>query len=1789
MSRQNHDADPQTKSRPRANTASFPSFTWRKPRSELSSPSAFPGTSASQHALSVESLIEALTPPAVPSLSHARALASVLSTHSPLPKRTALNPILASLCDAESPVSIQAAGYEILSSSLDNNESVSLETADRLSYVSLFRGSATSWGMELWEPRFKALRALTRFGSDIVGIEGAVICILIQWIEGVFEGLLKVETSLERPERAERERSIDVLVKFLISVLSRAETTARLSESMAANVTSFFASLVDRAIPLPLESTLHDRVSAILTDSPSASTIMPKQPSLGHRRNTSSISTSSMSVTTSPPALKPSFKHPAEIAIPIYLNYFSSQIKTLPPDHLSKIVPVLYRALAFCAAPLPRLTVLPRPSKKSTLEEQVSEIQNSLLSGPYSSTCILVLKRHLSPPNNSANGSVFADSLQMATMTSLGAHRTLRNFIRRGLSTRLARAYISREATTAYSHTGAPAHMEMEMDLMEKAWPKDDYTPLPGSIGNNTWDAGNLGKSLASSIGSWAEWDPSSSSDGGEKSKWEKAQQGKEKVLEEAAGILKDILQELDERDDESVDLDEEEAEVVGDALRNLAGFVLHVRCEDRSPFIVPLSQPTEAPTPLLRIVTSLLARDYSLSLKPILSQILITLAEHLSDSDTAKLPVMMMEQHELSPTSPAWISNWDRLFMNPLLISNKRPLTQEAVMNALGVVYDSVRDMKLYREPLADMVLQFCAKALPLGSTEGGLAIWKLLADEIVLRATERPESVDTIESVNNYIDLLVAIALNHSSPEISEDDAKLVSTETDSFSPGYAHSSSGASSSAVSPPLAKVQSDISPSKEKDKDSAFPSVMSTILSSFTASSGSASRGQSMSYHLENESREPVAGYSHSEDQLYRPVSSVSALIAVFCELAFTPFSIDAHSSLLAIRIFKLLLKILSKGRSDRARLAILQFLTRIRADRDHKLYMVGPEYDVDGLISTLAALINRVADIPFSETHEEEMTEDHAEFRKDRMRTPQERNGRQASRARAVHSSQSIGSRSRSRATTHGIPSPPLKLRDPWWKIPEIYPFSNTFVDSLSEGLISYDPKGLRGDFLLPLSEYLNHLIDILKKERNWELISYILCHLPVQLSNKHLFCGPRSKAAIKQLLSELCTGILNNVFGSQVDPWPSGLKARDAQGLAYHTLSVLVSYRQCFEVQQRHLLVEVFQAGLNLQASTIKCCLHALSLCAFEFPFSMTKCLSRILEKLSQIMSNPDMAVHILGFLSIIASLPSLYANFTEGDFKMVFGVALQYLQHYNRLNASPTVSWALSQHVRVLSYYVVYVWFLAIKLPDRPAHIQYIARQLILANEGNDQLDGPTEVCFDWLARYTYASADPRPATSKFGEIIMSPARESRSSTETVLAEKSWIIGNSVATVRVLTRLGWVEILSRRPSGYSKFLCRVENVPLVGPGDVSPDRISIPAGLLLERNDPSVPPPEGPIRDTDTQYNEILHMLMPSFSEGTESEPPIPNPITGYVWSGTAPSQRRKDVLVDPSFILLQLSPYSESPSTTNVKRVNESANIAKFIASLDRIPVIDTHKVGIMYVAPGQILESQILGNSYGSPAYTRFLEGIGRLINLHGQVDVYAGGLDPDEDGEYAYAWWDDIGQILYHTATMMPNSPDDPHLNNKKRHIGNDYVRIVWNDSGRPYRFDTLNTQFQFVNIVIEPHSLGTISAFSNNLHENEYFKVTVQRAPGMTEFAPVGHFKLISAENLPLLVRQLSLLADWFASIFSNTRNDTARVEIKTNWQMRLEAIRRFQSQYNEDRNGDIVDQDFRDFSTLF
>ncbi len=413
-----------------------------------------------------------------PNLAYARALAAALPTYSPLPPAEQLLPILTTYCSSTAPSALQVAGFDILSAYWENSEAESLRTSDRLIYFSLFLGSP-KWSRELWEPRFKALRAVTNFGTQLVGNEVAFLDLLKGWIQGAFE-----------EDGVERERSISILAAFLTSIADKPEIAARVPKAELASLVQFYATLVDR----------------YTVGSPQT-----------HRRHPSSLST--------PP---PTTKSSGDIAISLYLTHLTPQLRTLDPSSLTDVLPVLFRALASTLTPLPRLAL----PKSATSPDDLVKTLDALLTGPYSSSALLILKEHLTPPSS--------------LLTSLGAHRTLRLHIRRALTARLARAYISRQASLSYSHSGMPASLDnMTGDLMERAY------------SNMSWDAAKLGSALSNSVLAWIDVD------------------GAETILGQVAETLKDILQELDERDDDAPSLDYEEGVAVGQTLYNLASYIL--------------------------------------------------------------------------------------------------------------------------------------------------------------------------------------------------------------------------------------------------------------------------------------------------------------------------------------------------------------------------------------------------------------------------------------------------------------------------------------------------------------------------------------------------------------------------------------------------------------------------------------------------------------------------------------------------------------------------------------------------------------------------------------------------------------------------------------------------------------------------------------------------------------------------------------------------------------------------------------------------------------------------------------------------------------------------------------------------------------------------------------------------------------------------------------------------------------------------------------------------------------
>ncbi|XP_064529483.1 tuberin isoform X4 [Pseudopipra pipra] len=296
-------------------------------------------------------------------------------------------------------------------------------------------------------------------------------------------------------------------------------------------------------------------------------------------------------------------------------------------------------------------------------------------------------------------------------------------------------------------------------------------------------------------------------------------------------------------------------------------------------------------------------------------------------------------------------------------------------------------------------------------------------------------------------------------------------------------------------------------------------------------------------------------------------------------------------------------------------------------------------------------------------------------------------------------------------------------------------------------------------------------------------------------------------------------------------------------------------------------------------------------------------------------------------------------------------------------------------------------------------------------------------------------------------------------------------------------------------------------------------------------------------------------------------------------GYTISDSAPSRRGKRIErdafkgrtaasnaekvpgINPSFVFLQLyhSPFFGDENNKPLLLPNET--FERSVQLLDQIPSYDTHKIAVLYVGEGQSNnEIAILSNEHGSYRYTEFLTGLGKLIELKDcQPDkIYLGGLDVcGEDGQFTYCWHDDIMQAIFHIATLMPTKDLDKYRCDKKRHLGNDFVSIVYNDSGEDFKLGTIKGQFNFVHVIITPLD------YDCNL-------VTLQCRKDMEGLVDTSVAKIISDKNLPFVARQMALHANMASQVHHSRSNPTDTYPSK--WIARLRHIKRLRHRLREE-----------------
>ncbi|KAI2641773.1 hypothetical protein GGS26DRAFT_17688 [Hypomontagnella submonticulosa] len=643
----------------------------------------------------------------------------------------------------------------------------------------------------------------------------------------------------------------------------------------------------------------------------------------------------------------------------------------------------------------------------------------------------------------------------------------------------------------------------------------------------------------------------------------------------------------------------------------------------------------------------------------------------------------------------------------------------------------------------------------------------------------------------------------------------------------------------------------------------------------------------------------------------------------------------------------------------------------------------------------------------------------------------------------------------------------------------------------------------------------WLETVLNLLRQGCDWEVYSFILVHLPSQLSNHAVF--QKAIPQLRELRQAICEQIKMNNF--QEPPNVYGLRRADVAICLFHTLTMILSYHRYFQKAEEDEIVRTFVHGIATWERSAKCCIHALTICCHELPSSTSKALVTILQKMAQIITQPHVAMHILEFLACLSRLPSLYANFREDEYRIVFGISFRYLQYvrgrkqtYRVSSISdsspaaaagdiqfiPSTADDLPQYVYTLAYHVVVFWFLALKLSDRANHVSWIARNLFTDVDGSQVTDEQAHLTMDFMQRVAYAdvdesAADPLFTADRFGEIL----------------KKRWLIGNSIVTIEQATATGWAQITKRQPSGTSSYtireLFRPPPAHQRATNEIARDNHAAPANNILPHH--------------------LLVQLLSSMPQGSDLSRPISLP---------------------------------------------DDDAVNRAIRMFDHNSTVDGHKVGVIYIGENQTTESEILANVTGSGDYVEFLNGLGTLTKLNGAT-FNTQGLDRqyDSDGQYTFCWRDRVTEIVFHVTTQMPtNLENDPQCTLKKRHIGNDFVNIIFNDSGLPFKFDTFPSEFNFVNIVISPESRASFVATRQRTPkdvEESFYKVRVMSKPGFPEISPASETKIVSLRALPDFIRLLALNASVFSLVWAHREGG----EHISAWRNRLREIKRLREKY--------------------
>uniref|UniRef100_A0A8D1INJ5 RAP1 GTPase activating protein n=1 Tax=Sus scrofa TaxID=9823 RepID=A0A8D1INJ5_PIG len=181
------------------------------------------------------------------------------------------------------------------------------------------------------------------------------------------------------------------------------------------------------------------------------------------------------------------------------------------------------------------------------------------------------------------------------------------------------------------------------------------------------------------------------------------------------------------------------------------------------------------------------------------------------------------------------------------------------------------------------------------------------------------------------------------------------------------------------------------------------------------------------------------------------------------------------------------------------------------------------------------------------------------------------------------------------------------------------------------------------------------------------------------------------------------------------------------------------------------------------------------------------------------------------------------------------------------------------------------------------------------------------------------------------------------------------------------------------------------------------------------------------------------------------------------------------------------VIPISCLTEFPNVVQMaKLVCEDVNVDRFypvlypkasrlIVTFDEHVISNNFKFGVIYQKLGQTSEEELFSTNEESPAFVEFLEFLGQKVKLQ-DFKGFRGGLDVTHGQtgtESVYCNFRNK-EIMFHVSTKLPYTEGDAQQLQRKRHIGNDIVAVVFQDENTPFVPDMIASNFLHAYVVVQ-------------------------------------------------------------------------------------------------------------------